>query len=74
MNATRSTAAIALAGMLVFLATGVAAQCLRPDLDWVRVPNCGGRWFVWDGAHFRLGDRLHLVDDVHATVQQPGQL
>ncbi|HEX7731710.1 MAG TPA: DUF998 domain-containing protein [Rhodanobacter sp.] len=39
MNATRSTAAIALAGMLVFLATGVAAQCLRPDLDWVRVPN-----------------------------------
>ncbi|MBD8900279.1 DUF998 domain-containing protein [Rhodanobacter sp. DHG33] len=30
---------MALAGMLVFLATGIAAQCLRPDLDWVRVPN-----------------------------------
>jgi hypothetical protein len=39
VNATRSTAAIALAGMLAFLATGIAAQCLRPDLDWVRVPN-----------------------------------
>lgn len=43
-------------------------------LDWQRVPNCGARWFVWDGAHFRLGDRLQLVDDAHATVQQPGQL
>ncbi|MEW9623111.1 DUF998 domain-containing protein [Rhodanobacter geophilus] len=39
MNTTRSTAALALAGMLVFLATGIAAQCLRPELDWVRVPN-----------------------------------
>jgi hypothetical protein len=39
MKATNVAAAIALAGMLAFLATGIAAQCLRPDLDWVRVPN-----------------------------------
>lgn len=39
MNTTRSTIALALAGMLAFLATGIAAQCLRADLDWVRVPN-----------------------------------
>ncbi|MBD8871630.1 DUF998 domain-containing protein [Rhodanobacter sp. DHB23] len=25
--------------MLAFLTTGIAAQCLRPDLDWMRVPN-----------------------------------
>lgn len=25
--------------MVVFLATGIAAQCLRPDLDWMQVPN-----------------------------------
>lgn len=39
MRTPRLTAAGALAGMTVFLATGIAAQCLRPDLDWVRVPN-----------------------------------
>jgi len=36
---SRLAAAIALAGMLAFLATGLAAQCLRPELDWTRVPN-----------------------------------
>ncbi|OOG43119.1 hypothetical protein B0E52_09180 [Rhodanobacter sp. C06] len=39
MNTPRIAAAIALAGMLVFLATGIAAQGLRPELDWTRVPN-----------------------------------
>lgn len=39
MSTSKSAAAIALAGMLAFLATGIAAQCLRPDLDWMRVPN-----------------------------------
>jgi hypothetical protein len=39
MKASNAAAAIALAGMASFLATGAAAQCLRPDLDWVRVPN-----------------------------------
>lgn len=39
MSAGKATAAPALAGMFAFLATGIAAQCLRPDLDWVRVPN-----------------------------------
>ncbi|HKR76293.1 MAG TPA: DUF998 domain-containing protein [Rhodanobacter sp.] len=39
MKAPNVAAAIALAGMLAFLATGIAAQCLRTDLDWVRVPN-----------------------------------
>lgn len=39
MSAGQRAAAVALACMLVFLATGVAAQCLRTDLDWVRVPN-----------------------------------
>jgi hypothetical protein len=39
MNTSRIAATAALAGMAVFLATGIAAQCLRPDLDWVRVPN-----------------------------------
>jgi len=43
-------------------------------LDWVRVPNLGARWFVWDGHQFRLGDRLHLVDAEHSTVQPRGQL
>ncbi|MEW9570670.1 DUF998 domain-containing protein [Rhodanobacter sp. Si-c] len=32
-------ATIALAGMTAFLATGIAAQYLRPDLDWAQVPN-----------------------------------
>jgi hypothetical protein len=39
MRTPRFTAAVAVAGMAVFLATGITAQCLRPDLDWVRVPN-----------------------------------
>src|SRR6185312_4489624 len=39
MNTPRIAAAIALAGMLAFLATGIAAQGLRPELDWTRVPN-----------------------------------
>ncbi|WP_225578373.1 DUF998 domain-containing protein [Rhodanobacter sp. 7MK24] len=39
MSTGKPAAAIALAGMLAFLATGIAAQCLRPDLDWMRVPN-----------------------------------
>jgi broad specificity phosphatase PhoE len=43
-------------------------------LDWQRVPNLGARWFVWDGAHYRIGDRLHLVDEEHETVQPRGQL
>ncbi len=43
-------------------------------LDWQRVPNLGARWFVWDGRQFRIGDRLHLVDDEHTTVQTRGQL
>ena len=43
-------------------------------LDWVRVPNLGARWFEWDGTRFHIGDRLHLVDDAHSTVQPRGQL
>ena len=39
MRAPNVAATIALAGMLAFLATGIAAQCLRPDLDWIQVPN-----------------------------------
>lgn len=39
MNTDRIAAAIAIAGMLAFLATGVAAQGLRPELDWTRAPN-----------------------------------
>ena len=30
---------IALAGLAIFLATSFAAQFLRPELDWARVPN-----------------------------------
>jgi len=39
VSAGRGAAAAALAGMLAFVATGIAAQCLRHDLDWTRVPN-----------------------------------
>ncbi|GAB3785635.1 DUF998 domain-containing protein [Dyella agri] len=39
MKGPNLQAAIAFAGMAAFLATGIAAQCLRADLDWVRVPN-----------------------------------
>jgi len=50
MNTPRIAAAIALAGMLAFLATGIAAQCLRPDLDWVRVPNSFYLIGPWGGV------------------------
>ena len=43
-------------------------------LDWVRVPNLGARWFVWEEERFRLGDRLDLVDNAHSTVQSWGKL
>jgi hypothetical protein len=39
MKAPNVAASIALAGMAAFLASGIAAQCLRTDLDWVQVPN-----------------------------------
>jgi broad specificity phosphatase PhoE len=43
-------------------------------LEWVRVPNLGARWIEWDGRQYRLGDRLQLIDDAHATAQPRGQL
>lgn len=54
MTATRRLAALALAGMLAFLASSLAAQFLRPDLDWAATPNSFYLIGPWGGM-VRIG-------------------
>ena len=43
-------------------------------LEWQRVPNLGGRWFVWHNGDFHIGDRVELIDHAAVTVQDRDQL
>ena len=41
----------------------------RLGLEWQRVPNLGGRWFVWRDGELHLGDRIELIDHEALTTQ-----
>lgn len=75
MNTPKTTAALALAGMLAFLATGIAAQCLRPDLDWVRVPNSFYLIGPWGGmvrtGYYAMALALILLGASAYRAQSP---
>lgn len=43
-------------------------------LEWERVPNLGGRWFVWKDGTLHLGDRIELIDHDAVTTQDRDQL
>jgi broad specificity phosphatase PhoE len=43
-------------------------------LEWQRVPNLGGRWFVWHDGVLHLGERLELIDHAVVTVQERDQV
>jgi probable phosphoglycerate mutase len=43
-------------------------------LEWQRVPNLGGRWFVWNDGDLHLGDRIELIDHEAVTTQERDQL
>jgi broad specificity phosphatase PhoE len=43
-------------------------------LEWQRVPNLGGRWFVWRDGQLHLGERIELIDHAAVTVQERDQL
>jgi probable phosphoglycerate mutase len=43
-------------------------------LEWQRVPNLGGRWFVWRDGNLHLGDRVELIDHSVVTTQDRDQV
>jgi broad specificity phosphatase PhoE len=43
-------------------------------LEWQRVPNLGGRWFVWRDGRLHLGDRVELIDHDAVTTQDRDQV
>jgi len=43
-------------------------------LEWQRVPNLGGRWFVWRDGELHLGDRIELIDHEAVTTQDRDQI
>jgi hypothetical protein len=43
-------------------------------LEWQRVPNLGGRWFVWRDGELHLGDRIELIDHQAVTMQDRDQI
>jgi broad specificity phosphatase PhoE len=43
-------------------------------LEWQRVPNLGGRWFVWRDGELHLGDRIELIDHSAVTTQDRDQI
>jgi probable phosphoglycerate mutase len=46
----------------------------RMGLEWQRVPNLGGRWFLWRDGDLHLGDRVELIDHDAITTQDRDQL
>jgi probable phosphoglycerate mutase len=61
---------------LLFVTHGGVINALerRLGLEWQRVPNLGGRWFVWRDGELHLGDRVELIDHDAVTTQDRDQL
>jgi probable phosphoglycerate mutase len=61
---------------LLFVTHGGVINALerKLGLEWQRVPNLGGRWFVWRDGELHLGDRVELIDHDAITTQDRDQL
>jgi hypothetical protein len=44
------------------------------EVEWVRIPNLGGREIVWGADGFELGDPLLLLDPADVEVTTPHQI